>query len=163
MVGDDQHDRVVPRQGDEPPDLLVEELVVIDDGVLVPVPRLMKVMGRVHELPEGVVDPVDADLDEHEEVPGLPGDEPFHDLEPLLGHGVDLGEDLVPVLGPENDIKDVRAEPLLDLALEGGREGVLLARPRRGDEAGDHVAGDGVDRVARRDADQGAFPPCSPM
>ncbi len=86
-------------------------------------------MGRVHELPESVVDPVDADLDEHEEVPGLPGDEPFHDLEPLLGHGVDLVEDLVPVLGPENDIEDVRAEPLLDLALEGGGKVYSLPGP----------------------------------
>ena len=85
-------------------------------------------------------------------------DEPVHDLEPLLGHGVDLAEDLVPVLGPEDDVEDVGPEALLDLRLEPGREGRLLARPRRRDEAGDEVPGHGIGRVARRDADEGAPP-----
>ena len=99
-------------------DLPVEVLVIVEDDVLVFVPGLVEVVLVVHVLPEGVLDPVDADLDEHEEVPGLVPDEPVHDLEPLVGHLVDLGQDLVAVLGPEDDVEDVGAEALLDLLPE---------------------------------------------
>ena len=158
VVRDDEHRRVAPGLVDEPADLRVEELVVIDDGVLEAVPRLVQVMVVVHVLPEGVVDPVDADLDEHEQVPGLGLDQPVHDLEPLLRHGVDLAQDLIAVLGPEDDVEDVRPEALLDLGLEPGRIGRLLPGPRRRDEAGDEVPGDRIRRVARRHADERARP-----
>ncbi len=102
------------------------------------------------------MDAVDPDLDEPEQVPGLGLEEPFHDLEALLGHGVDLTEDLVPVLRPEDDVEDVGPEALLDLGLEPGRPGRLLAGAGRRDEAGDEVPGDGVRRVGRRHADERA-------
>ncbi len=133
-------------------------LVVIDDGRLEAVARFVEVVLPVHVLPESVVDAIDPDLDEHEQVPGLGLDEPLHDLEALVGHGVDLAQDLVAVLRAEDDVEDVGPEPLLDLRLEAGRPGRFLPRPRGRDEAGDEVPGHGIGRVARRHADEGACP-----
>ena len=101
MVGDDQHRRVVVEALEQLADLVVEVLVVAADNVAVAMVGLVLRMGGVEVAPERVVDPVDADLDHHEEVPRPRVEQVPGDREVLLGHLVDLGEDPVAVVTAE--------------------------------------------------------------
>ena len=103
-------------------DLVVEVLVVAPDHVGVAVIRLVLRMGRVEVAPERVVDPVDADLDHHEEVPRPRVEQMPGDGEVLLGHLVDLGQDAVAVVAAEvAHVGVVRADERRDLGLAARR------------------------------------------
>ena len=107
-------------------------------------------MALVVILPEGVLYPVHADLDEHKEIPGLILYQIFHHLKALLGHLPGAGFKLIPVLGAEDDVKEMLSRQRFDLGLKRGRIGKIPCGVRA-DKAGDHAALYGIDRVGGRD------------
>ena len=88
-------------------------------------------MGGIHITPEGMVDPVHAHVDHHEEVAAAAVEQSMADGEALLGHRVDVPQDLLLVVGAE--VRHVREEPALDPPLDRrlqlGRYVYLLCAP----------------------------------
>ncbi len=72
----------------------------------------------VEEFPEGVVHSVDADFHKHEEGPGFSFREISDNLEVLLGHLVQLVQQLVFVLCSKFHVKKVLAYLGLNLVFE---------------------------------------------
>jgi hypothetical protein len=104
-------------------------------------------------LPEGVVHPVEADLDEREQLPRPRLEQVLGEPEALVGHLVDLPEQVVLVVGAEvRAVELVLADDPLDLAREQRRVGErALARGRQ--EAADEHAVERPRRVGAGDAD----------
>ncbi len=68
------------------------------------------------------MDAVGAHLDHEEEIPRARLEQVLGELEALLGHLLDLGEEAVLVVGAEVlDVDHVVADELLDLVLQLGR------------------------------------------
>ena len=77
----------------------------------------MPVVELVQVLPEAVMHPVDAHLDHREELPGLRLEQVLGEPEALVGHLVDLPQQVVLVVGAEvRAVEQVLADDLLDLA-----------------------------------------------
>ena len=164
VVGDDHHDGVVVEALEQLADLVVEVLVVALDDAAVAMAGLVRGVRGVEVAPERVVEPVEPDLDHHEEVPLARVEQVPRDREVLLGHRVDLGEDAVAVVAAEvADVHLVGAGEPLDLVAELGRVGVRVAPRVRREEVRHEDAverGDGVglgdaqhDRAAPRPAE----------
>jgi hypothetical protein len=101
--------------------------------------RLVEPVEAIVVLPEAVMDPIHAHLDEHEEVPGARAQEVLDEREALLRHLVDLVEDALLLIGAELlHVEDVLADELLHLPLERRRVRVGALRVR-GEEAGHHL------------------------
>ena len=106
-----------------------------------------RVLG-VEELPEGVVHPVESDLDHHEEVPRPGVEQVPADGEALLGHLVDLREDAVALLVAKvAHVHPVGADHRLDLGAQGGWKCVRVLARVGGQKARHELA---VDRHRRR-------------
>ena len=113
MVGDDEHERLVVRVLEQPADQPVDVLVVVADHVLVRAAGLVLAVLGVHVLPEAVMDPVGAHLDEGEELPRLRREEVVGEPEALVGHLVDLPQEVVLVVGAEvRAVEEVLADDL---------------------------------------------------
>ena len=157
VVAHHDRDRVVGKDLQKRPDLLIEEPVVVLERRLVLVPRLVERMGGVPVLPEHVVEAVRRDLAEHEEVPGLLLRELASNLEAPLRHLEDLVERHVVAGAPEvGDVEDVVALAELghDLRLELRGGGPAFGAGRR-EEASDPPARELLRRrERRRHADQ---------
>ena len=118
MVREDEHQRVFGQRLEEAADLVVEVSVVVADHVLERAVGLVQDVLGVVVLPEAVLEPVQADLDELEVIPLLVPEEVPHDLEVLAAHGVDLVLEPGLVVGPEVlDVDRIRTDEPLDLAL----------------------------------------------
>ena len=153
VIRDDQHDRllvgVLEQAGDQP----IEVAQVVEDRVGVGPVRLVAVVELVQVLPEAVVHAVEPDLDEREQLPRLRLEQVLGEPEALVGHLVDLPQQVVLVLGAEvRAVEEVLAHDLLDLAGEQRRvREAALARRRQ--EAADHDAVQRPRRVRARHAD----------
>ena len=160
MVGDDEHRGVLVGEAEQALDLLIDRFVVVEDGVLVRVPRLVQAMLRVEKAPEAVVDAIGAHLDHEEEVPRPGLEKVLGDLEALLRHLLDLGQEaiLLPRCG-SLDVDHVAADETLDLLLDLRRIGVLASLRVRSEEARNHDAVDAADRIGLRDAEDDYRPP----
>ena len=100
--------------------------VVVEDRVLVLVPRLVLAVLGVHVLPEAVVHPVWAHLDHREELPRLRRKQVVGELEPPVRHLVHLPQEIVLVVGAEVlAVEQVFANHLLDLPPQDWRVRVL--------------------------------------
>ena len=66
VVGNDKDDGVIPGLGEKTADFSVDKPVIIHDDVLITVSRLEQMVFGIGVFPEGMLDAVDADLDEHE-------------------------------------------------------------------------------------------------
>src|SRR5437016_675084 len=97
--------RLIVKQLQQLPDLPVERTIVVVNRMPVRIPRLMLGMLWVVVLPHSMMNSVHAYLDKHEEIPGLLREEGLHNRKSLLGHVVDLPEQVALVLGPE--VRDV--------------------------------------------------------
>ncbi len=156
-----EHGGVVVREPQQPPHLLVDAAVVVEHRVLELVVGLVQPVLRVEVAPERVVDAVGAHLDHEEEVPRPRLEQVLRDLEPALGHRLDVAQHARLVLRPEvRHVDHVLADEPLDLLLERGRIRVLTGRVR-GEEARDHDAVHRRHRIGLRDAeydDRAALP-----
>ncbi len=99
------------------------------------------------------MDPVGAHLDHDEIIPVVLRQEMTRELEPLLRHLVNVGQDLFLVAGAEvAHVENVFPDDLLDLLFESRRVGVLAGGIRR-EEVGHHRAIERLGRVGARHAD----------
>ena len=154
VIGDHHHGGVVVEALEELADLVVEVLVVAPDHVAIPVPRLVPRVRGVDVAPERVVEPVEADLDHHEEVPRPGVEQVAAHREALLGHRVDLGEDPVAVVAAEvAHVDAVGPDEALDLVAQLRRMRVRVGAGVRRQEARDELAVDGDGRRRLRDAE----------
>ena len=136
--------------------------VVVEDRLLVGAARHVLAVGRVHVLPEAVVDAVGAHLDHGEELPRLRAQEVLGELEALVGHLVDLAQEVVLVLRAElRAVEEVLADDVLDLVAQGRRERVLRLRRGR-QEARDHDAVERPHGERARHAQHDAAQPAPP-
>ena len=94
----DEDDRVVVGVLEELPDQPVDVAVVVEDRVLVRVPRLVLAVLGIHELPEAVVHAVGPHLDHREERPRLRLEEVLGEREAPVGHLVDLPQEVLLVV-----------------------------------------------------------------
>ena len=130
--------------------------VVVQDRPLVGAVRHVLAVGRIHVLPEAVVDAVRAHLDHCEELPRLGAQEVIGELEAPVGHLVDLAQEVVLVLRAElGAVEEVLAHDVLDLVAQGGWERVLGLRRGR-QEARDHDAVERPDGEGARHAQHDA-------
>ena len=107
-------------------DLHIDIAIVIADGVDERVAGHMFGVLRVHVLPEGVMDAVDADLHQHEEVPGLRANPMVSQFEALLRHLVDLAEQpLFVFCAKTRYVHHILADERLDLGAQIIRVGKL--------------------------------------
>ena len=91
VIAHHQNGGLVGQAFEQAPDALVDELVVLVHGVLVRVARHVLWMCWVDVLPQAVVDPVRAHIDEHEKAPVVPGaQQVLHQVKALPRHAVDL-------------------------------------------------------------------------
>ena len=131
----------------------VDVLVVVEDRVLVGVAGLVLAVLGVHVLPEAVVHAVGAHLDHREELPRLRREQVLGEREALVGHLVDLAQQVVLVVGAElRAVEQVLADDLADLVAQRGRERVP-ALERRRQEAADHGAAQRARRERARHAE----------
>ncbi len=136
VVRGDHDDGVVGNVGEEPPDALVDDPIVLLDDVLERVPRHERLVAWVEVLRVRVVEPVDADLVDREDVPGAPLVQLLGDRPPLLGHLHDVPVELPALRRAERHVEPVPAEPGFELGRERRRVGPV-GRPGRGQEVGD--------------------------
>ena len=122
VVGDDEDERLVVGVAEESPDQPVDVLVVVEDRVRVRAPRLVLAVLGVHVLPEAVVDPVGAHLDEREQLPGPRLEQVLGELEAPVGHRRRSGEQPVLVVGAEvRAVEEVLPDDLGDLVAQRRR------------------------------------------
>ena len=78
----------------------------------------------IHEAPEGVLDPVEAHVDRHEEVVSPTLEETVADDEVLLRESIDVPQDPRSVFRAEvrNVEEELAVDPVCDLALQLGGE-----------------------------------------
>ena len=153
VVRDDEDGGLVVGEAQQPPHLLVDAAVVVEHRVLELVVGLVQAVLGIEVAPERVVDAVGAHLDHEEEIPRPRLQEMLRNLEPALGHRLDVAQHARLVLGPEvRHVDHVLADEPLDLLLERGRVRVLAARVRR-EEARDHDPVHRRYRVGLRDAE----------
>ena len=88
-------------------------------------------MGGTHAAPEGMVDPVHAHVDHHEEVVAAAVEQSMAGGEALLGHRVDVPQDLILVVGAEvrHVDEELALDPPLDRRLQLGRYVYSLCAP----------------------------------
>ena len=147
VVGHDEHHGVVRQHLEELSQVVIEAPVEVPEHIRVPGSRLVPRVRRVAVLPEGVMEPVRADVHEHEEIPGPGGCEVLGQPEPLLAHVEDVLGDAELVVGAEvGDVEGVPAGDLLHLVAQPRRMGIA-AVGRWGEKTGHHRAADRRRRV----------------
>jgi hypothetical protein len=90
VVGHHEHRGLVVCMAQQVAEEAVDVDVVVEDRPLVGAVRHVLAVGRIHVLPEAVVDAVGAHLDHCEELPPLGAQEVIGELEAPVGHLVDL-------------------------------------------------------------------------
>ena len=127
VVRGHEADGVVAEQLERLADLVVEIVVVVRDGRFQRMPGLVQPVLGVVVLPEPVVKPVDADLDELEVVPLDRRHEVADHLEVLARHVVDLVQQPALVVGAKAfDVHRIRTDEPLDVLLHRRRIGVVV-------------------------------------
>ena len=119
----------------------------------------MEVMLLIKELPEGMVRPVDPDLDEHKQIPFFVLQQVLYYFEPSLSHLVKLRQEIIPFLKAKVNVEDILSNQVLDLNFQLWRIRVFTIAPR-GHETGDEVAIDLEGRVRGRHTNQARFLVC---
>src|SRR5579885_3190303 len=141
MIGDDEDGGVFQvHQLQNLPDLAINVAVVVVNAVVQAGIDLVPVVRRVVELPQAVMNAVGSHLHEHEEIPVLLHEPAFDQLEAFFGHGVNLAQQVILVLGAKiRHVDQVIAHDGLDLPHSGSRIGVGFIRifRGRGEEAAD--------------------------
>ena len=162
MVGNDEDGRVFVGEAQEPAHLVVERLVVVEDGLLVRVPGLVEPVLVVEEAPERVVDAVGAHLDHEEEIPGPRLEQVLGHAKAAHGHLLDLLEEALLLLRAKVvHVDHVAADEIVDLALELRGIRVLAGLRVGREKARDHDAVDAAHRIGLRNAEDDDRPICA--
>ena len=140
VVAHHQHRGVSVGEAAEPPDVGIEEPIVLAAQVFPLVAGLVARVLRIDVAPERVMKSVDSDLHHHHEVWPLLAPHVRRDVDVLCGHRDDVSIDSVQIVRAKvPDICEIGSESVYELGLELPWEAPrsIAARPH---EAGHHLA-----------------------